>query len=79
MEVRTGDYCILKGAEGFDICVRVVRNLEPWEGAPRFMGEKLTEDRKKVIVRRAFFKHQILKIIPSKGSELGLSENQSLA
>ena len=63
MQLNKGDYCILKGNYGSDVCVRIVGELEPWNGTARFMGEKINVNSKRVVVRRAFFKDEILKVI----------------
>lgn len=79
MRLDKGDYCILRGNHGGDVCVRVLGNLEPWEGAARFMGEKLGIQSKKVIVRRAFFLDEVLKKIPGlpESAESGLSQREA--
>ena len=72
MELNKGDLCLLRGSGGFDVCVRVLKRIDAWEGAQRFLGEKLSATDGRVIVRRAFFADDVLKIISRRG-EFGLS------
>ena len=77
MRINKGDVCLLKGPVG-DVCVRVLEEIEPWQGAARFLGEKIGLSDDKVVVRRAFFTDEILKVLSSQRDEFGLSDAQSL-
>lgn len=69
-KIVQGDYCLLQG-DGTDVCVRVIQKIDDWQGATRFVGEKISLATREVVTRRAFFEDQVLKVL--KRDELGLS------
>ena len=64
MKPDKGDLFLLRGSDGFDVCVKYIRETQDFHGAKMFLGEVLGRTGK-VIVRKAFYADQILKKINS--------------